>query len=87
MNISLDIFIPVVIAIVITYIMRNFIISYNRKLAMRRFTDSDNLSRFDKLILNFFLQKEPACFRMGQIAHILSDIFQMGYTRKKKLPR
>ncbi|MBU2896208.1 type II secretion system F family protein [Vibrio hepatarius] len=87
MNISLDIVIPIAIAIVVTYIMRKFIISYNRKLAMRRFTDSDNLSRFDKLMLSFFSTERTSLFSDGTDSTYIERYFSDGVYKKEKVAK
>ena len=78
MNVSLGLMIPISLAIAITYFMRKIIISYNRKIAMRRFTNSDNLSKFDKLMLNFFSTERTSLFSDGSDSSYIERYFSDG---------
>ena len=79
MNISLDIVIPLILAILFTYFMRKFIISYNRKLAMKRFTNSDDLSKFDKFILGSFSSEKTNLFSENNKSSYIEKYFSDGF--------
>lgn len=87
MNISLDIVIPLILAILFTYFMRKFIISYNRKLAMRRFTNSDDLSKFDKFILGSFSSDKANLFSENNKSSYIEKYFSDGLLRFERISK